>query len=481
MPQLEVGYKKIGRRLQKFTNSCLEGLSDSGNQPGIAFGHFRLDCLHIRLESGNMQKASNIFRVKGGNPLNGTIRPMGNKNEALPLLAACLLTSEPVELDNVPNIEDAAIMIQILRELGASVQVDGEKVIVQAKNVPLSTIPDETAVLLRGSVTLAGPLLARTGRVFLPRPGGDRIGRRRIDTHMLALEALGAKVQVFPDGVEITSDGLRGADILLDEASVTATENALCAAALAEGETTIRHAASEPHVQGLCRLLVSMGAKIEGIGSNILRIQGVSSLKGAKHRISPDYLEVGSFISLAALTRGDLFIEDANMDDLRMIRLIFSRLGIETRPEGNGLRVPPDQSLEIVSDLGGAVPKIDDSPWPGFPADMTSVALVTATQCRGTILIHEKMFESRLFFTDRLISMGARIVLCDPHRAVVIGPSPLTGAKVSSPDIRAGMAMLIAALCAQGESEIQNIHQIDRGFAQIDERLRSIGADIERL
>ncbi len=351
---------------------------------------------------------------------------------------------------------------------------------IKAAHAPGAELPAEESARLRGSVTLAGPLLARNGRVFLPRPGGDRIGRRRLDTHILALQALGARVKTFPDGFELQCERLRGADILLDEASVTGTENAVCAAALAEGETVIRNAASEPHVQGLCRMLNAMGAKIEGIGSNILRVQGVEKLRGAPHRIGPDYLEVGSFVALAAVTGGELFVEDADIENLRMIRLVFSRLGIETRVEDDGLLTPADQSLEIISDLGGAIPRIDDAPWPGFPADMTSVILVTATQCKGTVLIHEKMFESRLFFVDRLISMGARIVLCDPHRAVVMGPSPLTGAVVSSPDIRAGMAMLIAALCAQGESIIQNITQIDRGFTRIDERLRLLGAEIER-
>ena len=426
-----------------------------------------------------------VFRVVGQNPLKGTIRPQGNKNEALPLLAASLLTDEPVILRNLPAIEDVFLMRKILSHLGASVDEieagNPEEIIITAKQDPENTLPEKMTGALRGSVTLAGPLLARTGRVFLPRPGGDRIGRRRMDTHILALTALGAKIKTFPDGFELVCDRLHGADILLDEASVTGTENALCAAVLAEGETIIRNAASEPHVQGLCNMLKSMGAKIDGIGSNILYVQGVNTLHGTDHRIGPDYLEVGSFISLAAVTGGELLIEDADLDNLRMIRLIFSRLGIETRPEGTSLLVPSDQSMEIVTDLGGAIPAVDDAPWPGFPADMTSVALVTATQCSGTVLIHEKMFESRLFFTDRLISMGARIVLCDPHRAVVIGPSPLTGATVSSPDIRAGMAMLIAALCASGESEIQNIMQIDRGFSRIDDRLRAVGADIERL
>ena len=424
------------------------------------------------------------FRVVGGNPITGTIRPQGNKNEALPLLAACVLTDEPMTLRNMPVIEDVIIMREILQELGVEVteleEGDGSALQIHAKNEPEQSLPLELAGRLRGAVTLAGPLLARTGRVFLPKPGGDRIGRRRMDTHMLALEALGAKINVFPDGFELTCEKLKGADILLDEASVTGTENAVCAAALAEGETILRNAASEPHVQGLCHMLVAMGAKIEGIGSNILRIQGVSSLKGAARRIGPDYLEVGSFISLAAVTGGELLIEDADIPNLRMIRLMFSRLGIETRTEEDSLRVPGDQSMQIVNDLGGAIPTIDDAPWPGFPADMTSVALVAATQCAGTVLIHEKMFESRLFFTDRLISMGAQIVLCDPHRAIVLGPSILQGATVSSPDIRAGMAMLIAALCAHGESEIQNINQIDRGFTRIDERLRELGADITR-
>lgn len=424
------------------------------------------------------------FRVKGGNPISGRIRPQGNKNEALPLLAACLLTREEVVLSNVPEIEDVEIMQDIIRQLGAKVEPvsagDGSRIRILADGDIEGELPAESSQRLRGSVTLAGPLLARNGRVFLPRPGGDRIGRRRLDTHILALQALGAKVKTFPDGFELQCERLRGADILLDEASVTGTENAVCAAALADGETVIRNAASEPHVQGLCRMLNAMGANIEGIGSNILRIKGVESLRGAPHRIGPDYLEVGSFVALAAVTRGELFIEDADIENMRMIRLAFSRLGIETRVEGDGLLVPADQSMEIVSDLGGAVPRIDSSPWPGFPADMTSVMLVTATQCKGTILIHEKMFESRLFFTDRLISMGARIVLCDPHRAVIMGPAPLSGAVVSSPDIRAGMAMLVAALCAHGESVIQNVIQIDRGFTRIDARLKALGADIVR-
>lgn len=431
-----------------------------------------------------MQSADRtIFRVTGGNPISGKIKPQGNKNEALPLISACLLTEDEVVLSNVPPIEDVQIIQKIVQHLGAKVeqiQGDATRLRIQAAGDIKSELPVDLVSQLRGSVTLAGPLLARNGRVFLPRPGGDRIGRRRLDTHILALQALGARIKMFPDGFELTCDRLRGTDLLLDEASVTATENALCAAVLAKGETIIRNAASEPHVQGLCRMLIGMGAHIEGVGSNILRIQGVERLKGVPHRIGPDYLEVGSFISLAAVTGGELLIEDADLENLRMIRLIYSRLGIETRAEDDGLLVPSDQTLEIVSDLGGAVPRVDDAPWPGFPADMTSVALVTATQCKGTVLIHEKMFESRLFFTDRLISMGAKIVLCDPHRALVMGPSQLFGATVSSPDIRAGMAMLVAALAATGESIIQNVLQIDRGFTRIDDRLRALGADIIR-
>ena len=295
------------------------------------------------------------------------------------------------------------------------------------------------------------------------------------------MQALGATVAARPDGYELQARQLIGADVLLDEASVTATENVVCAAALARGETILRNAACEPHVQGLCRMLVQMGAKIGGIGSNTLHIQGVDRLHGTRHRIGPDYLEVGSFISLAAVTGGRLLIKSVNHEDLRMIRQVYARLGIEVQPQGEDLLVPAGQSLEIANDLGGAVPKIDDAPWPGFPADSTSVALITATQCHGTILIHEKMYESRLFFVDSLIGMGARIILCDPHRAVVMGPAKLHGSRLNSPDIRAGITMLIAALCAEGESVIQNIIQIDRGFERIDERLRQLGAQIERV
>lgn len=429
-----------------------------------------------------------IFEVTGGYSLNGIVKPQGNKNEALPILAASILATEPISIENLPVIEDVKQMIEILKDIGIKIEYpdknDDTKVKIYPNGKIKTEIPKELSSLLRGSVTLAGPILARERQVFLPRPGGDRIGRRRLDTHILAFEALGANVKVYPDGFEIKVDKLKSADILLDETSVTATENAICLAVFSEGETIIRNAASEPHVQNLCYFLNRMGAKIEGIGSNVLKIQGVKTLRGSNHRISSDYLEVGSFISLAATTRGEVIIEDPDLQNLRMIRMAFSKLGILTREERKKdkefLIVPKDQTRKIQMDLGGAVSKIESAPWPGFPADMTSVMLVTATQCEGTVLIHEKLFESRLFFTDRLISMGARIVLCDPHRAVVIGPTPLYGSIVSSPDIRAGMAMLIAALCAEGKTIIQNVHQIDRGFMNIEKRLNELGAKIIR-
>jgi len=427
-------------------------------------------------------QSSGVFRVSGGNPIGGRIQPAGNKNEALPLLAAALLTEDSVTLQNVPRIEDVAIMQEIVQSLGARIATSADGLEIKCADVPVNQLDPRLTARIRGSVTLAGPLLARTGRIFLPRPGGDRIGRRRMDTHILGLQALGASVEVLPHGFELKARQLTGADILLDEASVTATENIVCAATLARGTTIIRHAASEPHVQGLCHMLNAMGARIQGIGSNTLTVEGVDRLHGAVHRVGPDYLESGSFLCLAAVTGGELTIENAGRDALRMIRLQLRRLGVVAEDRGeDDLFVPGRQELRIADDLGGAVPTIDDSPWPGFPADMTSVALVTATQSSGTVIIHEKMFESRLFFVDRLIAMGARIVLCDPHRAVVIGKSPLYGSTVSSPDIRAGMAMLIATLCAEGESEIHNVAQIDRGFSQIDERLRLLGAKIDRL
>jgi UDP-N-acetylglucosamine 1-carboxyvinyltransferase len=425
------------------------------------------------------------FIVQGGNPISGEIEPQGNKNEAMPLMAAACLTGQPVILQNIPQIDDVRLMEKILNDLGLSTSESDacstrRTLTLQAKEGPKSTIHSELGSRLRGSVTLAGPLLARTGEVTLPRPGGDRIGRRRLDTHLQIFSALGATINDNKDGLQIKAKKLRGADILLDEASVTATENGLCAASLAEGTTTIHNAASEPHVQALANLLNAMGAQITGIGTNTLTIEGVKFLKGATHRIGPDYLEAGSFLALAAVTGGSLKIKNAAPHHMRMILQTFARLGIHTDIQGQDILVAKNQKLEVEKEFGGAVPHIADAPWPGFPADMTSVALVTATQCKGTVLIHEKLFESRLFFVDGLLEMGARIILCDPHRAVVLGSDKLRGAKLASPDIRAGMALLIAALCAEGESEIRNITQIDRGFSRIEERLKSLGAQIER-
>lgn len=430
--------------------------------------------------------SSNYFHVVGRNPISGSIEPQGNKNEALPLLGAICMVNSEVILENVPTILDVLMLMDVLRFVGIEInQIDSKTFSFKKTGTLNSNLPVELSTQLRGAVTLAGPLLAITGKVFLPKPGGDKIGRRRLDTHLLALQSLGVEIEVFPDGYNMYTDRLIGKDILLDEASVTATENAVMAACLAKGTTIIRHAASEPHVQGLCKFLNKAGAKISGIGSNILIIEGVESLgnKGEtiRFRISSDYLEVGSFISLAAVTGGELHIQDVNLEDIRMIRMVYSKLGIEVRPVDRGILVPKDQKMEIIPDYHGATPHIDDSPWPGFPADMTSVALVTATQCKGTVLIHEKMFESRLYFVDNIIAMGAQIILCDPHRAVVIGNTRLYGTKVASPDIRAGMAMIIAALCAEGTSQIHNIGQIDRGFQNIDSRLRSIGAQIKRV
>lgn len=427
---------------------------------------------------------NSYFKITGGNVLHGTVTPQGNKNEALPLLGAVCMVEGEVILENIPKISDVLMLMEVLKYLGMEVnEIDDGVYSFKKSNHLKSDLPAELCGKLRGAVTLAGPILALTGRVFLPRPGGDKIGRRRLDTHLIALQALGATIEVFPDGYEIKAKKLKGEDILLDEASVTATENAVMAACFAEGTTVIRHAASEPHVQRLCTFLNAAGAKIMGIGSNILTIVGVQKLQsnGMRHKIGADYLEVGSFISLAAVTKGELMIKNVDMEDIRMIRMVYSRLGIEVRPVDGGILVPGDQTMKIIPDYHGATPKIDDSPWPGFPADMTSVALVTATQCEGTVLIHEKMFESRLFFVDNIIAMGAQIILCDPHRAVVIGKSKLYGQTVASPDIRAGMAMLIATLCAEGVSYIHNIIQIDRGFQNIDTRLRSIGAQIERI
>ncbi len=424
------------------------------------------------------------FVIEGGHRLAGSVRPSGNKNAALPLLAAALLTTERLVLRNVPNIGDVRTKLTLLERMGVTVdRIATHSYALQAKTLHESDPNVELCRQIRTSPLLAGPLLARRGYVTLPRPGGDVIGRRRLDTHFLALRSLGASVEVTPNSYVLRTDGLRGADIFLDEMSVTGTEQAVLAAVLAEGHTTIGNAASEPHVQDVCRCLQAMGAKINGIGTNLLEIEGVPALGSAEYTIGPDFMEVASLIGLAAVTGSELRIVDACPREHRMTRIGFGRLGVTWYDEGNDIVVPGDQELIVQDDLHGAIPKIDSAPWPGFNTDLISTALVVATQARGTVLIHEKMFENRLFFADRLVSMGARIVLCDPHRAVVVGPAQLYGAPdgLPSPDIRAGMALVIAALCAKGRSVIYNIGQIDRGYERIDERLAQLGARIERV
>jgi UDP-N-acetylglucosamine 1-carboxyvinyltransferase len=418
------------------------------------------------------------YLIEGGVPIKGTIRASGNKNAALPCLAAALLTDEPVILRNIPDIEDVQVMMEIYTAFGGTVESIGPNAWrLCLRDVKTSEIPLEQALKIRASILFAGPLLARTGKAVLPPPGGDVIGRRRLDTHFLALTELGAKVKSNKTFIFIAKS-LVGADLFLDEASVTATENAVMAAVLARGETTLTNAASEPHVQDLCNMLVSMGARINGIGSNILTITGVKKLSGCDFEIGADFMEVGSFIGLAAATHGELTIEGPRLRDLRPAKLAFGKLGIKWEHERTTVYVPAKQTMEVNCDFGGMIPKIDDAPWPGFPPDLTSIITVVATQVTGTVLIHEKMFESRMFFVDKLIAMGARIVLCDPHRAVVSGPSRLSGSELHSPDVRAGMAMIIAAMCAEGESVIRNIYQIERGYEHIVARLSSLGAKI---
>lgn len=421
------------------------------------------------------------YVIEGNRPLSGKIKASGNKNAALPCICAALLTGETVVLRNIPEIEDVHVMTEVIRELGVTVKkIEHGVYSFTAENISTTVVPKEGAQKMRASILLAGPLLARCRRAILPPPGGDVIGRRRLDTHFLAFEALGARIRIDSE-FDISADRLTGAEIFLDEASVTATENAIMAAVLAEGKTTIFNAACEPHVGDLCRLLCAMGAKITGIGSNFLHIEGVKTLHSADFNIGSDFMEVGSFIGLAAVTHSRLEIENACPEHMMMTRLAFAKLGIQWEVHGNNIIVPAEQRLKVREDIGGAIPKIDDAPWPGFPADLTSIMTVVASQVEGTVLIHEKLFESRMFFVDKLISMGARIVLCDPHRAVVSGPSKLQGAKLSSPDVRAGMAMIIAALCAEGTSRIQNVYQIERGYENIVEKLSSVGAVIERI
>jgi UDP-N-acetylglucosamine 1-carboxyvinyltransferase len=421
------------------------------------------------------------FLVHGGRPLAGTVTPAGNKNAALPAIAAALLGDGPVELSNMPRIVDVETMLALVADLGGTVEWTASHTVrIDGRGVRPKALDPGLCARIRASILFAGPLLARFGQVTLPPPGGDVIGRRRIDTHFLALEQLGASIELG-EQFSITASALRGAEIFLDEPSVTGTENALMAAVMASGRTVLRNAAAEPHVQDVARLLVAMGAHIEGIGSNVYVIEGGRPLRGASYRIGADHIEIASFIGLAAVTNSRLEIEDVRSEDLRSTLLGFERLGVRGRFSGTKLIVDANQERRVRPDLGGHVPKLEDGPWPAFPADAMSIAVVTATQCEGMVLVFEKMFESRLFFVDKLIGLGARIVLCDPHRAVISGPSRLRGSTVESPDIRAGMAILLAALAAEGTSTIHNIGQIDRGYERIDERLRELGADIQRL
>jgi len=425
--------------------------------------------------------APDAFVIEGARPLNGRIRAAGNKNGALPILAACLLTEDEVVLHNLPRILDVQTMLDLLADTGADVEwIGGNDVRIRAASVSKTELDEELCRRIRASVLLAGPLLARFGNAIVPPPGGDVIGRRRVDTHIHAFQQLGAEIE-SNRRFTMRAERLVGAEIFLDEASVTGTENAVMAATLAAGETVLGNAACEPHVQDLCRFLMALGAEIEGIGTNVLRVHGVDRLHGTEYTIGPDHIEVASFIGLGAITEGEIVIEDCRPEDLVAIMPVFRRLGIRTEVDGTSIRVPDGQELVIEDDIGGAIPKIDDGPWPAFPADLTSIAVAVATQARGTVMIFEKMFENRLFFVDKLVGLGARIILCDPHRVVVTGPSRLYGERMSSPDIRAGMAMLLAALCAQGTSTIGNVREIDRGYERIDERLRALGASIERV
>jgi UDP-N-acetylglucosamine 1-carboxyvinyltransferase len=421
------------------------------------------------------------FVIEGGHALSGHVQAAGNKNAALPILAACMLTEEAVELSNVPRILDVDTMLALLRATGAEADwVGPNDVHVDASGVTTTELDEELCNQIRASILLSGPLLARFGTATVPPPGGDVIGRRRIDTHINALVALGADIDAG-QRYEMRADRLRGTSLFLDEASVTGTENAIMAAVLAAGETVLQNAACEPHVQDLCRFLVSLGAEIEGIGANVLHVRGVESLGGCSHRICPEHIEVASFIGLAAVTGSDITIDGAAPSDLLAVLPALERLGVRVESVGDSIHVPAGQELVIQDDLGGQIPKIEDGIWPAFPSDLTSIAVVVATQAHGTILVFEKMFENRLFFVDKLVGMGARIIICDPHRVVISGPAKLYGERLESPDIRAGMAMLIASLCAEGVSTIGNIAQIDRGYERIDERLRSLGARIERV
>jgi UDP-N-acetylglucosamine 1-carboxyvinyltransferase len=422
------------------------------------------------------------FIIHGGIPLKGELFPSGNKNAALPMLAACLLTSEPVTLYNVPNILDVHAMIQLLKSLNVKIKkLDETTIRLDASDIHPADLDPDLCRKIRASILLAGPLLSRVGEIHLPPPGGDVIGRRRVDTHILAFSYLGVHTTYVENQFHFLANGMQGADILLDEASVTATENAIMACVLAKGESIIRNAASEPHIQELCLFLNKLGAKIENIGSNTLNITGVDSLTGGEFVIGPDYLEVISYIGAAVVTGGSIRIKNAGVKHLDMIHLVMNRLGVSWKTSGDDIIVPADQKLEIEPDLGNAIPEISVMPWPSFPTDLMSIAIVVATQSRGSILFHDWMYPSRMYFTDKLVGMGAQIVLCDPHRCIVQGPTDLSPELLESPDIRAGMALVLAALSAKGESEIRNISQIDRGYQQVDLKLNKLGAEIQRL
>lgn len=422
------------------------------------------------------------FFIEGGNTLKGEVRTSGNKNAALPLLTACLMIDEPVTLRNLPDIGDVRTMRNLLQSLGVEIEeLEPHVWRLHARDVRRADLDPDLCRRIRASILLAGPMLHRSGGVDLPPPGGDVIGRRRVDTHLLALKWLGAEISAGERGFEINAaQGLAGTKVLLDEASVTATENAIMAAVLAKGETHLQNAASEPHVQDLCHFLNQMGANIENIGSNSLRIQGVDSLHGGEYSIGPDYLEVVSLLAAGVVTGGEVRVKDAAPEHLDMIKLVFKRMGVQIEVDGQDVEIRQPQDLRVESDLGGFIPEISVMPWPAFPTDLISIAIVVATQCEGSVLFHDWMYPSRMFFIDKLVSMGARIILCDPHRCIVQGPSPLMGEFLESPDIRAGMALVLAALAAEGTSEIRNIGQIDRGYEQVDEKLRALGASIVR-
>lgn len=423
------------------------------------------------------------FRIEGGHPLNGEVVPSGNKNAALPLLTASLMATGEVTLHNVPQIGDVATMLQLLTSMGVEAESsDGSTLRLRSQGAKRGQLDPKLCRRIRASILLAGPMLSRFGAIDLPPPGGDIIGRRRIDTHFLALQAFGVEVEHNDRQFHMRSKGgLQGADVLLDEASVTATENAIMAAVCADGASVIRNAASEPHVQELCHFLRTLGAHIEGFGSNTLQIEGVKELHGGEYTIGPDYLEVVSFIAAGALTGGSVRIVNAGAKYLGMIRLVFKRLGVDWVEDGEDIVIESRNRIEITPDLGGFVPQITAQPWPAFPTDLISLAIVVASQAEGSVLIHDWMYPSRMFFVDKLVSMGARIILCDPHRCIVEGPVQLNGEVLESPDIRAGMALVLAALAAKGTSIIHNIGQIERGYEGIDEKLRQLGAKIERM